>query len=447
MKDLTKGNIYKTFLLFAIPMVLSSMLSQAYSTINVMMAGKLLGDGALAATGALSPLTTFINSIFWGYGMGIGVYVSHLFGAKDYYGIKCVVVNNFKLLSGALVLLSCVFLIFRQNIYQLLRVDPLILADCDRYFIITTLGKVFILFAANCVYVCNAIGDSAFPLYVSLLSATLNIGIGAAAILGLHMGVEGLAIGTVVAAVICSGIYLCKLSSVFKKMGVGKEKVPFSFTAIRDTGKYSLTTMTQQSIMYFAGLFLSPMINGIGGAASASYTVTLRIYEINAAIYVNSSKTVGNYTAQCYGAKKHDLLKKGVRVGVVQSLVLVLPVILACSLFAKPVAGLFYSADADPISVGYTIDFLRYCLPLLFINVFANLFHNFFRGIGRMKALLITTIAGSLARIIISGILIGPFGIYGYYAGWVLSWVFDAVVGAGIYFFGSWRKQLQTISN
>lgn len=442
MKDLTKGNIYKTFILFAIPVVLASLLSQAYATINVIMAGKLLGDNALAATGATTPFNTFINSVFWGYGMGVGIHVSHQFGAMNYRRIKESVISNFALLMSVLAVLSVLFVVFRHSIYTFLNVDTEILPDCDRYFIITTLGKVFILFAANCVYVFNAIGNSALPLLVSSLSAILNIGVGAAAILFFGMGVEGLAIGTVVGAMVSSVIYIFKLAEVFRKMGVQKEKTPFSFGVIRETGKYSVSTMTQQSVMFFAGMILSPMINNIGGAASASYTVTMRIFDINQAIYVSSSKSVGNYTAQCYGAKKYHLLKKGVKVGMIQALVLAVPVILACSLFAGPVTGLFYRADADPLSVKYTREFLRYCLPLLCVNVFANLFHNFFRGIGRMKALLIMTFAGSAARILISWLLIGPFGIYGYYVGWVMAWVFDAAVGAGLYFFGSWRKKL-----
>ena len=113
MKDLTKGNIYKTFILFAIPVILASLLSQGYATINVIMSGKLLGDSALAATGATSPFNTFINSIFWGYGMGVGIHVSHLFGAKDYRRIKEAVISNFALLTVVLAVLSILFILFR----------------------------------------------------------------------------------------------------------------------------------------------------------------------------------------------------------------------------------------------------------------------------------------------------------------------------------------------
>jgi len=445
MKDLTKGNIYKTFLLFAIPMVLSSLLSQAYSTIDTIMAGKLLGDNALAATGALAPFATFINSVFWGYGMGLGVYVSHLFGAGAYVKIKQVIVNNFRFIFSLLLLLSGVFILFRWEIYGLLKIDPAIIPDCNRYFVITTAGKVFILYMSFSVSVFNAVGDSAFPLNVSILSAVLNISIGAMGILLLHMGIEALAWSTVLSAAICSGAYWLRLRSVFKKMQVLAVKTPIRFLEIKEASRFSVSTMTQQSVMYFAGLILSPMMNGIGGAASASYSVSLKIYNINAAIYINSSKTVGSFTAQCYGAKKYHLLKKGVRVGALQTLVLVMPVLLACCLFARPVTSLFYAKDANPEAVQYTVMYLRYFLPFLTCNIFANLFHNFFRGIGRMRALLMTTIAGSVAQIIISAILIGPFGIYGYYAGWVLSWIADGAVGAGIYFFGSWRKALVNV--
>jgi Na+-driven multidrug efflux pump len=73
MRDLTKGNIYKTFLIFAIPMVLSGILSQCYNVVNTIIAGKLLGEGALSAIGAITPIDTFVNSVFWGYGVGVGV--------------------------------------------------------------------------------------------------------------------------------------------------------------------------------------------------------------------------------------------------------------------------------------------------------------------------------------------------------------------------------------
>lgn len=439
MRDLTKGNIYKTFILFAIPMVLSGVLSQCYSVVNTIIAGKLLGENSLAVIGSVSPLETLINSLFWGYGMGVGIFACQLFGAKKYYRMKSVIVNNFIFLSVVAVLISVLVIVFKSTVYSFLSVDKAIVEECNRYFVISMLGKVFVLFSVNCVYVVNAMGDSTFPFIMSLLSTVLNIVIGVLSVTRLHMGAEGLAFGNVLSAIIVGTVYILKLSDLFKKLRVNKHKSPFNFKVIKQTCGYSVFTMIQQSIMYFAGFILSPMLNAIGSSASASYTVSLRIYDINATVYQNSAKTVGNYTAQSYGAKKYGLLKRGLRVGFIQSMLFILPLLLISCIFAENVVMLFFGADVSQLSVDYSVAFVRYCMPILLFNVVANLFHNFFRGIGYMKALVIATLSGTLSRIIISYFLIKPFGVYGYYIGWAASWIFDSAAGLILYLFGKWR--------
>lgn len=443
MQDLTKGNIYKTFLLFALPMVLSGILSQCYSVVNTVIAGKLLGEGALGAIGAISPLETFINSLFFGYGNGVGIYIAFLFGAKKYQRMKQVIISNALFLTGVLLLLSALLLFFRQSIYAFFRVDIAILADCDRYFVIHTAGKAIQLFAINCIYIVNAMGDGRFPFFMSVTSTVLNILISVLSITVFGLGVEGIALANIVASAVVSLLYICKLRRNLQKIGAVGGGTVFSLRAIRETSRYSLFIMLQQSVIYFAGLMLSPTINALGSAASASYTVTLRIYDVNATIYQNSAKTLGNYTAQCYGAKRYELLRKGLWVGFAQNMLFVLPILLVSIVCAQSVAMIFYPVDALQTSVDYTVAFLRYCMPFLICNIVANLFHHFFRGIGRMMPLLIATAIGSLARIVISSLLIVPFGIYGYYAGWVLSWVFDGLAGILFYRFGKWRRILK----
>ena len=82
-------------------------------------------------------------------------------------------------------------------------------------------------------------------------------------------------------------------------------------------------------------------------------------------------------------------------------------------------------------------------MPFLFCNIIANLFHHFLRGIGHMKALLITTLAGSVGRLIVSWILVPTLGLYGYFAAWVAAWVFDGAAGLIIYLKGNWKKRLE----
>ena len=440
MRDLTKGNIYKTFLIFAVPMVLAGVLSQCYSVINTIIAGKLLGDNALAAIGAISPLETFINSAFWGYGTGVGIYTAQLFGAKRYERMKSVIISNNIFISIVIFILSLFLVLFRSNVFAILEIDASIIDDCNGYFVINMLCKAIALFAINCVYLVNGMGDSRFPFLMSLISATLNIAFSVLLVTVFKTGVEGMAIANAFSYLVIAVLYLLKIKKDFKELGILGVKVPINFSSVKETFRFSAFSMLQQSVMYFAGFLLSPMVNSIGAAASASYTVTLRIYDVNASIYQNSAKTLGSYTAQCYGARKYAQIRKGIKVSFLQNCLFVLPVLLCCIFLSTSVASLFYTKEASPVSVGYTVDFLRFCMPFLICNIAANLYHSFFRGIGDMKALFVTTLSGSVARIIVGKMLILPFGIYGYYAGWVLSWIIDGLVGILIYRFGGWRK-------
>lgn len=227
MKDLTKGNIYKTFFLFALPMVLAGVLSQCYSIVNTIVAGKLLGEDALGAIGAVSPLITFINSVFWGFGTGVGIYTGQLFGAGNYEKVKRVIVNNFKFISVTITVISVLLLIFRYDIYSFLNVDKNIIEDANRYFFVSIAGSVILLFSTNCIYVINAIGDGTFPFLMSVISTVLHITFGVTAITVFDMGVEGLALGNVLSSAVIDIMYLLKFLILLQKIQSEQQKNAF----------------------------------------------------------------------------------------------------------------------------------------------------------------------------------------------------------------------------
>ncbi len=443
MKDLTSGNIYKNFFVFALPMVLAGVLSQMYHTIDTIIAGKLIGDNALAAIGATSPFMSFTNSFFWGYSCGIGIYVANLFGAKKYFRVKNVVTNNLWFVSFVIVLISVSTVVFKDFLYSFLQIDPKVLKDADVYFTICVLGNVFLLLQNTFLQIMNGLGDGSYPLKMSLLCAVINIAGNIFTVTKLNMGVAGLAVSSVVSAVIVVLFYLIKLRKCFKIMQCHNHKSLVSRRVIKETFHYSLPTMVQQSIMYFSSMVLSPIVNGIGSTATSSYTVILRVYDINAAIYQNSAKTIGSHTAQCYGAKKYNRIKKGFYVGVLQNIIFLIPTLFVCVFFPRQVCGLFFGDNASKLAFDYSVAFLKYFMPFIVLNVLANAYHNFFRAIDQMKALLIATLAGSAARIIFSVIFVKFFGYYGIFTGWVMFWVLDAAFGLLFYRFGSWRKEIK----
>ena len=123
MKDLSQGNIYKTFFLFGLPLVLSGVLSQTYHIIDTAIAGRFLGETGLAAIGATAPFLTFISSLFLGYGVGFGAYIGRLFGAGEYGKIKSAIYSTYFFMLLACVLFSAGLIAFHEPLFDFLKIE------------------------------------------------------------------------------------------------------------------------------------------------------------------------------------------------------------------------------------------------------------------------------------------------------------------------------------
>lgn len=438
MKDLTKGNIYKTFLLFAVPLILSGFLSQAYSIIDTLIAGRILSSDGLAAIGATSSFIQFFSSIFWGYGTGFSIYAAKLFGAKEFKKLKNVVYVNYAVMIAVIFTCSLIIIFLREPIFALLEVDKSISPAAAEYFSIYMLGSVFVLMTFNGVYIMNAFGSSSYPLFMSVLSTVLHIAGNLFAVLVLDMGIGGIAASTVLSAVVVDICYFFKLKKCFKIMGVGEYKISFDIKNVSATLRYSLPTSFQQMCMYLASVIVSPMVNGIGSVASAAYVICLKIYDINATIYQNSSKTLSNYTAQNIGAGKFKNIRRGLKVGFLQAVVFCTPALILSVVFAKPFCAVFLPSGYSGEGLDMAVVFVRWFLPLVLFNLVNNLFHSFYRGVGSMGLLVAATLIGSASRIIFTYFAVRYYAMNGVYIGWALSWITECVFSVIIYFTGGW---------
>lgn len=435
MKNLTEGNIYKNFIWFAIPLILAALFSQAYNTIDMIIAGRFLGEEGLAAIGATSTFLKLVSSVFWGYAGGFGVYVAKLFGAKEFLEIKSQVINVCVVFMAALVVCSGGIMLCWRPIFVFLQVEEAIWNSARNYFLVYVAGLVLVLLNNFGIFVMHAVGCSSFPFTMSVLSAVINVAGNIVSVAVLHWGTIGIAVSTLLAALSVDVCYARKVWACFREMGVEKEPIRFSPGCIKDSWKYSVPVTVQQTAMYLASMAMSPVVNGIGSAATAGYVVVLKIYDFNATIYQQSSKTVSNYAAQCVGAKKYRNLKKGLWVGLLQGVVFVVPVIAVCWVFARPLCRAFFPAGYAGEGLEYAVRFVLVYLPMILINLLNNLFHAFYRGIAAMKWLMSSTFIGAGAWIGLSLWLAPKMGIEGIYLGWVLSWIIEVLFSMVVYWF------------
>lgn len=441
MKDLTKGNIYKTFILFSIPLVLTGVLTMASNLVDTVIAGKFLGENGLAAVGATAAFLELAASVVWGFCSGFSMYVAKLFGEKNYKEIKSSIYCNTIIFALICFIIMIFTIVFRKNIYEFLNIDKTIMKDAGIYFSIYMSGWIFIIFNYMGAFIINAFGISRYPFILSLMATVLNIVGNITTIVIFKLGVAGVAISTVFSAFVVDVFYILKIRQCFKEMNVDKCKIQITTKSIKASVKYSLPVTIQQTVMYVSQMIISVFVNAFGGAATAGYAIATKIYSLNANIYQNSSKTLSNYTAQSLGAGKNENLKKGLRVGFIQGMAFLLPVLFVCVCFASSICSLFFPSGYENISLTYATEFSRRFLPFVVFNMINNLFHAFYRGIASMKFLIISTTIGSVTNFTASFVLIGQYGIYGIFAGWVISWIVEAIFVISVYFSGRWKTE------
>ena len=174
-EKLYEGNMRKKYFLFAVPLILSTLLTRSYNIINSMMIGEFIGSEAFAATAVTAQLVEFIDSIFYGYLTGVGIYVSVLFGKSEYKRMLNVIKLNFLITSIAAVLISAICVVFCDQIFEVLNVNAEIYDTAKAYFTTFISGLLFLQFQWGFTYISNGMGNTKIPLFASLVTGVFNI--------------------------------------------------------------------------------------------------------------------------------------------------------------------------------------------------------------------------------------------------------------------------------
>lgn len=438
MKDLTSGNIYKTFFLFSIPMILSSLLSQAFDIINTAMAGQWLGSVGLAATTATSSIVDVTSSVFWGFSMGVSVFIASVFGAREYKKCKDLLLSNLTLIMGAAIILSILELIFYKPIFSFLNIEDIIYSETRTYYFFIIVNMPVSLARVYLIYASNAIGVTSFPLVVSIIQSVINVLGNLLGLTVLDMGVAGIGLATLISNIVGFALFMIRFRIYFKEMGVDKERFKFSWSYIKMSLPSAAPNSAQQFAMYLVGLLLAPIRNSLGYIALAALSIVSRIQGFISMFYGFCARTAANYIPQCVGAKKYHKVKKAIGVAFIQSFAYFIPLFLLVWLFPNAVCGLFINSETEPEVIQNVVSYIKIFLPFMLIHTVSTVFHSIFRGIKSNQHLFISTTVGSLVGVVAAFFLCPVMGIKGFYLQAIIGWAAECIYIAVVYFSGLW---------
>lgn len=429
-KDLTRGPVMGSMLLFAAPMILGNLLQQCYNVADTLIVGQFLGKNALAAVGSSFTLMTFLTSILLGMCMGSGALFSIRFGQRDEAGLRESACAAFVLIAGAALLLNGLAFACLDLVRVFLRVPEEVWGHMREYLDAIFCG-IFATFLYNYfASFLRAVGNSVVPLVFLALSAVLNIVLDLWFMLGLERGVAGAAEATVAAQYV-SGIgiaaYALARCPQLRNMRSGFR---FHRGCVREIAGFSVLTCVQQSVMNLGILMVQGLVNSFGPTVMAAFAAAVKIDAFAYMPVQDFGNAFSTFIAQNYGAKKEERIRSGLKGAVLVALVFCLTVSAAVWIFARPLMTLFVEAGEEAI-IREGVRYLRiegafYCgIGCLF------LLYGLYRALGKPGMSVVLTVVSLGTRVVLAHVLsaIPAIGVTGIWWSVPIGWFLADLVG------------------
>lgn len=439
-KDLTTGKPSTVLWKFCLPLFGSIIFQQLYNIADSFVAGKFIGENALAAVGNSYEITLIFIAFAFGCNIGCSVISAQLFGAKRLSEMKTAVYTT--LIAGGVlcVLLMAVGLLFGQELLQLINTPENVMADSKLYLDIYILGLPFVFYYNIATGIFSALGDSKTPFIFLSISSVSNIAADILFVTAFGMGVDGVAWATFM----CQGVScILAVAVVFVRFSKIKTEEPaafFSRTLLLKISAVAVPSILQQSFISVGNIIIQGIINSFGSAAMAGYSASIKLNNL----VITSLTTLGNgissFTAQNLGAGKFDRIKAGFRAGLRLVWILCIPLTLLYLLAGKQLVYLFLdSPSATAVSVGTEI--LRILSPFYCIVAAKLVSDGVLRGAGMMNRFMIATFTDLILRVVLAKLLSAPLGTTGIWLAWPVGWCVATALSLLFYFRIRWNER------
>lgn len=440
-KDLTVGNPQTVLWKFCMPLFGSIIFQQLYNIADSLVAGKFVGENALAAVGNSYEITLIFIAFAFGCNMGCSVVVSKLFGARNYKEMKTAVYTACIFSGFVCVLLMLIGITGSGMLLRLIRTPEEVFADSKLYLDIYAWGLPFVFFYNIATGIFSALGDSKTPFYFLAISSMSNIAVDIWFVKAFHMGVAGVAWATF----LCQGIScILAMIVVFKRLAKieEKEKAPlFDLQLLKQIVVIAIPSTLQQSFISIGNIIIQSIINGFGAPVMAGYSAAVKLNNLVITSFTTLGNGISNYTAQNLGARKLDRVKQGFGVGIKLVWMLSLPLFLLYFFGGNIVLKLFMDAPTK-LAMQTGITFLKILSPFYFVVSAKLVADGILRGSGMMKKFMIATFTDLILRVLLafcfSRTALGATGIW---CAWPIGWCVAAVLSIGFYYNGPWKRK------
>lgn len=339
--NMLSGNVLKSIIPFALPIMLSSLLQYNYSLVDNIIVGRYVSTDALAAVGNVGPISSFVVGASLGLTSGFTIPIAQAFGANDRKKLNLYTASSVKV---SLIAGICTIIFGEILSYPLLRAigtpDEIIKMSAS-YINVLYFGVPFQMLSSNFTAISRAVGESRKPLYFHIVSVIVNFFLDLLFVKHFAWGVEGAAGATLISqalAMVLTGAYVFRFN---QNISVTKSDFKPNIKVAWEQIKLGIPVSLQFTITSIGSMCLQGAVNGFGANVIAGFTAAGKVENLTNIPMSGLGVATQTFVGQNFGAKNYDRIVKSIRKIFV--LDLVVSVIMSITLYTigEPLVSLF----------------------------------------------------------------------------------------------------------
>lgn len=432
-QDLTIGKPETVLWKFCLPLFGSILFQQLYNIADSLVAGRFIGENALAAVGNSYEITLIFIAFAFGCNMGCSVIVSQLFGAKEYGKLKTAV-STACIFSGFLcAALMLAGLFGCDPLLRLIRTPEEVFSDSKLYLDIYIWGLPFVFYYNIATGIFSALGDSRTPFYFLAVSSTANIAVDILFVKAFDMGVAGVAWATFLCQGISCALAVLTVWMRLKKIQVQEKPRLFDRELLKKIMAIAIPSILQQSFISVGNILIQSVINGFGASVMAGYSAAVKLNNMVITSFTTIGNGISNFSAQNLGAHKYKRIREGFHAGIKMVWCLCIPFCTLYIFFGKYLLLLFMEKSSDAALMTGK-QFLWILAPFYFVISAKLVADGILRGISAMRQFMAATFTDLILRVVLAFVLSDWTGTaVGIWCAWPIGWTI--AMGLSVFFY------------
>ena len=421
MNNLTEGKPLKIILQFAIPLFIGRIFQLFYSLADTRIVGSILGETALAAVGATSPLSDLLLGLLTGVTDGFGIVIATYFGAQSAKEMRKAMGSSILFGVFSTILISSLSLLFLSPILNFLNITNDLHPFAESYIRIILIGLIAATFYNVFAAILRAIGDSFTPLIFLIISTILNIILDYAFILYLKMGVAGAAFATVISQAVSALLCFIYMKHKYPQLKLAREDFIPNKIISRSLISTGSSMAFMSAFVQFGTFTLQTSINTFGTNIIVAHTAARKWTSILMMPWAALGSALATFCGQNWGAKKYSRIKKGLRDTILLCwawcVLVIIIVFTICPFLIQLI-----TATKEPEILHTASLYLKVNTIFYFIVVVICLSRNAMQGFGNNKTPVFSSSLELLTKVVIAFVLAPAIGYWGIIISEPVAW-------------------------